>query len=90
MNAAAGESLTRARLDLDEAVATLRSRLSGDELAAFEVSQAAWEQYCHSWAEFDAMEVKGGTMWSAVRSASEEALVRERTEVLQADRRVGD
>jgi uncharacterized protein YecT (DUF1311 family) len=90
MNIAAGDSLAKARQELHGAVAELRSYLSGDDLVAFDASQAAWEQYCNAWAEFDALEVKGGTMWSTLRASSEEALVRSRTEDLRAHRSMDD
>lgn len=90
MNVAAGESLAAARQDLHDALAQLRSRLSGDDLPAFDETQAAWEQFCMTWSEFDAMQVKGGTMWPALRASAEEAVVRKRTEDLRAYRRMGE
>lgn len=90
MNIAAGESLADARESLAHAVSELRARLSGDELEAFDGAQAIWERACTAWAEFDAMEVKGGTMWPTVRAGSEEALVRSRTDELRLYRRMSD
>ena len=88
MNVAAGESLADARQRLAQAVSDLRTHLSEDDLVAFDDAQAKWEVACTAWAEFDAMDVKGGTMWSCVRSGSEEALVTVRTSDLRSCRRM--
>jgi uncharacterized protein YecT (DUF1311 family) len=90
MNIAAGKSLADARQSMAQAVSDLRARLTGDDLAAFEDAQENWEKYCTAWAEFDAMEVKGGTMWPTVRAGSEEALVRQRISELRSYRRMSD
>lgn len=90
MNIAAGESLAEGRHDLDVAVAELRSRLSRNDLIVFDASQTAWERYCAAWADFDAMQVQGGSMWSGFRAGSEEALVRRRIEELRAYRRMDE
>ena len=90
MNVAAGESLAVARKAMALAVSELRDRLSREELAAFDTAQAKWEDACTAWSEFDAMEVKGGTMWPCVRAGSEDALVREHTTKLRSYRRMSD
>jgi uncharacterized protein YecT (DUF1311 family) len=90
LNIAAGKSLADARQSMAQAVSDLRARLTGDDLAAFEDAQENWEKYCTAWAEFDAMEVKGGTMWPTVRAGSEEALVRQRISELRSYRRMSD
>lgn len=90
MNVAAGKSLEEARHTLANAVAELQARLSGDELAAFDQAQALWESFCMAWAEFDAMEVRGGTIWPTVRAGSAEALVRSRIAELRSYRRMSD
>ena len=90
MNVAAGNSLAEAREALAYAVSDLRRRLTGDELTAFDVAQESWEQACESWAEFDAMQVRGGTMWPTVRAGSEEAMVKARTNELRAYKRLGE
>lgn len=90
MNVAAEESLAVARQSMEQAASELRARLSGDDLVAFDEAQAAWEKACTAWAEFDAMEVKGGTMWPTVRAGSEAALVISRTEELRSYRRMSD
>lgn len=90
INIAAGASLAEARSALNQAVIALRTRLSGEELEAFDASQTLWGQYCTAWAEFDAMQVLGGTMWPALRASSEGALVRNRTEELRAYRRLDE
>jgi hypothetical protein len=84
MNIAADTSLAEARFGLSQEISALRTRLSGKELEAFDASHTVWEQYCTAWAEFDAMQAMGGTMWPALRASSEEALVRRRTEDLRA------
>lgn len=90
MNVASGKSLADARESMAQAVSELRARLSGNDLAAFDDAQGSWERACIAWAEFDAMEVKGGTMWPTVRAGSEEALVRSRTSELRTYRRMSD
>lgn len=90
MNIAAGDLLADARQSMVQAVSELRARLSGDDLVAFDNAQAAWEQACTAWAEFDAMEVKGGTMWPTLRASSEAGLIKGRTEELRSYRRMSD
>ncbi len=90
MNIAAGELLADARQSMAQAVSELRARLSGDDLLAFDGAQAIWEKACTAWAEFDAIEVKGGTMWPTVRAGSETALVKSRIEELRSYRRMSD
>ncbi|MBX3621278.1 MAG: DUF1311 domain-containing protein [Rhizobacter sp.] len=90
MNIAAGESLADARQSMEQAASALRVRLSGDDLVAFDEAQTSWEKACTAWAEFDAMQVKGGTMWPAVRAESEAALVRSRTHELRSYRHMSD
>lgn len=84
MNEAAAKSLAEARQVMGQAVTDLRARLSGDDLAAFDEAQNTWEKYCTAWAEFEAMEVKGGTMWPTVRDKTEERLVRNRISELRS------
>lgn len=90
MNVAAGKSLAEARQVMTQVVTELRARLSVDDLAAFDEAQSIWEKYCTAWAEFEAIEVKGGTMWPTVRAGSEEALVRDRISKLRSYRRMSD
>lgn len=90
MNIAAGRSLADARVTLAAAVSDLRGRLSGAELVAFDYAQSSWETACLAWAEFDAMKVSGGSMWPAVRSASEESLVRNRESEIRSYKRMSD
>lgn len=90
MNVAAGKALADARQGMAQTVTELRSRLSGDDLTAFDEAQVLWEGSCTAWAEFDAMQVRGGTMWPTLRAGSEEALVRSRTSELRSYRRMSD
>jgi|SRR5918992_4973702 hypothetical protein len=90
MNIAAGNSLREARSVLSQVANEIRARLSGEEIEKFDASLAAWEQFCTAWAEFDAMQVEGGTMWPSVRAGSEEALVRSRTQELRTYRRMDE
>lgn len=90
MNVAVGNSLAEAREALANTVSDFRGRLTGDELTAFDVAQETWEEACQSWAEFDAMPVRGGTMWPTVRAGSEEAMVKARTNELRAYKRMGE
>ena len=90
MNVAAGKSLADARQGMAQAVSELRARLSGDSLKAFDDAQLLWESSCKAWSEFEAMDVRGGTMWPTVRAGSEEQLVKTRTNELRSYRRVLD
>lgn len=90
MNVAAGKSLADARQTMTQAVSELQARLSGDDLTAFDEAQSLWERFCRAWAEFDAMQVQGGTMWPTVRAGSEEALVKARADELRSYRRMSD
>lgn len=78
MNAAAGKSLSDARQIMEKAMTELREQLSGDDLKTFEEAQNCWEKYCSAWADFEAIDVKGGSIWSTIRARCEEALVRNR------------
>jgi len=90
MNIAAGQSLNQARAALNEAFNNLKIRLDEKEIVAIGAAQDRWEEYCNAWAEFDAMQVEGGTMWPLVRAGAEEAMVRKRTEELLSYRRMED
>ena len=90
MNLAADNSLANARGSMDRVLSELRAKLSSDDLSAFNEAQASWERYATAWAECEATEVKGGTMWPTVRAGSEEGLIRSRTAELRSYRRLSD
>lgn len=90
MNIAAGASLNEARDSLGQAVVELRRRLCQEDLEAFDASQAAWEKHCTAWADFDAMQVRGGSMWPAFRASSEESVVRGRIKELSNYKRMDE
>jgi Lysozyme inhibitor LprI len=90
MNESAGISLTNARTLLNEVLNQFRSRLHSEELEAFDSSQSTWEHYCATWADFDAMQAAGGTLWPALRSLSEAALVNKRMQELRDFQRIED
>lgn len=88
INFAAGQSLAEARVALQAAVSHVQRRLSGDDLVAFNAAHASWEQFCCATSDFDALQVRGGSMWAGYRSSCEEALVRSRTTELLLYRRI--
>jgi hypothetical protein len=91
MNIAAGESLSKKREKLHEALEALRFRLDDTELAAFDESQVKWQLYCDSWADFVAGErVGGGTIWPLIYAGAAEAVVEQRINQVISYKRLSD
>lgn len=91
MNIAAGKSLKERRQQLAEVVEALRSRLGKAELVAFDESQAKWQLYCDSWADFIAGgRAGGGTIWPVIYASAAEAVVERRLDEIRGFKRLSD
>ncbi|MBV8622480.1 MAG: DUF1311 domain-containing protein [Herbaspirillum sp.] len=91
MNIAAGESLERARDELNVAIENLRSNLDDEELAFFDQAQIQWLAYAEAWTLFEVGERKNsGTIWPLLYARSQEYLVSKRVEDIRKWRRFGE
>ncbi|HEX8076314.1 MAG TPA: lysozyme inhibitor LprI family protein, partial [Chthoniobacterales bacterium] len=84
LNREAHEAFERVDAELQATLAKIRAlALEDEQRREFEDAQRQWEAYRDAQASFDAVEVKGGTLWPLLFYSTMEELTRERLEALQ-------